>query len=247
MAQHFQPDDSMSIVNLKGGQFFPYYNFKCISVLGEGHDGTVVLASSAEGLVAVKTFQRSESSPSRTRRFFVEVNAMRSLSHPYLVPCYQAAMCDAYFAYSMPWYPGGDLTTVLRGHHPMDTATILVCMIEVAFAVEYLHERCLVHLDIKLENVFLDGAGHAHLGDLGLLQHVTTESRTLLARDLGGTYDYLGPERFQAGPLDRVDPFKCDVYALGVMCWVLVSKDETGVNVDYQSRMRAATGLRMSL
>ncbi|GFR68460.1 hypothetical protein ElyMa_002021400, partial [Elysia marginata] len=91
------------------------------------------------------------------------------------------------------------------------------------------------------------GAGHAHLGDLGLLQHVTTESRTLLARDLGGTYDYLGPERFQAGPLDRVDPFKCDVYALGVMCWVLVSKDETGVNVDYQSRMRAATGLRMSL
>ncbi|GFS12388.1 hypothetical protein ElyMa_001370100, partial [Elysia marginata] len=77
MAQHFQPDDSMQIVDLKGGQFFPYYNLKCIRVLGEGHDGTVVLASSAGGLVAVKTVQRSESRPSRTRRFLVEVNAMR--------------------------------------------------------------------------------------------------------------------------------------------------------------------------
>ncbi|GFR67586.1 protein kinase-like protein [Elysia marginata] len=224
MAQHFQLDDSMQIVDLKGGQFFPYYNLKCISVLGEGHDGTVVLASSTGGLVAVKTFQRSQSSPGRTRRFLAEVNAMRSLSHPNLVQCYQAAMCDDYFAFSMPYYPGGDLTTVLSGHHQMDTATILRRMIEVSFAVEYLHERCFAHLDIKLENVFLDGAGHAHLGDLGLLKHVTTESRTLLARDLGV----------------RCLRARRDVLAVGV-------QSKTGVNVDYKARMRAATGLRMSL
>ncbi|GFS08473.1 serine/threonine-protein kinase Nek3 [Elysia marginata] len=247
MAQHFQTEDPMPIVDLKDGRFFPHFNLKYIRVIGKGHDGRVILASSASGFLAVKKIERSENTPRRTRRFFTEVNIMRSLSHPHLVPCYQAAMCDAYFAYSMPWYPGGDLTTVRRGHHPMDTATILRCMIEVSLAVEYLHERCLAHLDVKLENVFLDRADHAHLGDLGLLKHVTTESRTLPARGLGGTYAYLGPERFQAGPQDSIDPFKCDVYAVGVMCWLLVSKDKPGVNVDYQARVRTATGLRMSL
>ncbi|GFR92239.1 AGC/AKT protein kinase [Elysia marginata] len=117
----------------QGWTVFPTLQLEVHASDRQGHDGRVILASSASGLVAVKKFERSENTPRRTQRFFTEVSIMRSLSHPHLVPCYQAAMCDAYFAYSMPWYPGGDLTSVLRGHHPMDTATILRCMIEVSF------------------------------------------------------------------------------------------------------------------
>ncbi|GFS19937.1 serine/threonine protein kinase [Elysia marginata] len=147
----------------------------------------------------------------------------------------------------MPYYPGGDLFTVLEEQRNPHPATVARWMLDVTLAVEYLHGRCVAHNDIKPDNVFLDGSGRAHLGDLGLVLELTPESRTVLASRLRmGTSIFWPPERFQTGPDHRVDPFKGDIYAIGVTLWLTMSKDLAGENLDYQARMKTATGLRMS-
>ncbi|GFR78011.1 serine/threonine-protein kinase MARK1 [Elysia marginata] len=246
MAELPKTEESKKIVILKDKDFFKHFNLEIVKVLGKGLDGKVFLASSPGGLMAVKIFDRTQRNPRRVCRFVTEFMNMQKLSHPHLVPCFHVARCKDYFAFSMPYYSGGDLVPVLQGRRPMDTAAILRCMLEVTFAVEYLHMRCLAHNDIKLDNVFLDSSGRAHLGDLGFVKNVTTACRTTLACSLGGTPSYWGPERFQEGSLKRVDPFKGDVYSIGVMCWLLVSKDKQGENVDYQTRVKTATDLCMS-
>ncbi|GFR92406.1 serine/threonine-protein kinase Nek6 [Elysia marginata] len=158
-----------------------------------------------------------------------------------------AAWCLDYLAFSMPYYPGGDLVTVLDEKQEPEPATVAGWMLDVTLAVRYLHARGVAHNDIKPDNVFLDGSGDAHLGDLGLATEVTTESRTVLASSLMiGTPIFWPPERFQTGQDHRVDPFKSDIYAIGVSLWLVISWDAPGENVDYQARVRTATGLRMS-
>ncbi|GFS02746.1 protein kinase DC1 [Elysia marginata] len=54
-------------------------------------------------------------------------------------------------------------------------------------AVGGLHQHFLAHNDIKPDNVFVDKWGYAHLGDFGFVRQMTAETRTVRARDLGGT------------------------------------------------------------
>ncbi|RUS69214.1 hypothetical protein EGW08_023021, partial [Elysia chlorotica] len=163
-------------------------------------------------------------------------------SHPHLVPCTLAAYCYEYGAIAMPYYPQGDL--VLKGKQ--DPGRVHRLISQVARAVEYLHKRSVAHNDIKLENVFVDGSGRAHLGDMGLLLHVTDGSGTAVASEVGGTEDYWAPEIKEAGPDDKIDPFKCDVYALGVMYWALVTDQDFEAGTNFLGRLQVAEGVDLS-
>ncbi|GFO42847.1 CaMK family protein kinase [Plakobranchus ocellatus] len=145
-----------------------------------------------------------------------------------------AARCPDYAALAMPYYPRGDLGSL---HDTQSPRQVNRYMSHVVRGLENLHRQNIVHNDLKLENVFIDAQNRAHLGDLGLALEVKDAIRTALAGLVGGTRVYWSPEKLEAGTRTRIDPFKADIYAIGVMYWALVSREDPKEHDNYQDKL----------
>ncbi|GFO11215.1 histone h3 [Plakobranchus ocellatus] len=208
-----KPSPSSSFVYDLEEDIFDKFNLKKVLVLGQGVSGEVFLTTSTAGpsrKLAVKVFSLDEEHRELNLRMFTtEVETMLSVTHPHIVPCVIAARCPGYAALATPYYPRGDLAFL----------------------------RNIAHNDLKLENVFVDAQNRAHLGDFGLALKVKAVSRTALASGVGCAQDYWPPEKLAAGPQSRIDPFKVDVYAIGIMYWALVSGGNPEEGLDYLSKV----------
>ncbi|RUS88630.1 hypothetical protein EGW08_003589 [Elysia chlorotica] len=228
--------------------FYQKYNLKKVQFLGEGMAGKVYLVKPKSGRgrwQAVKEFSHypTEVRERNMKHFVMETTVMQVVSHPHLVPCHLAASGHDYSAIVMPYYPQGDL--VLSGRQEPNRVHRL--MSQVARAVEHIHKWNIAHNDIKLENVFVDGSDDAHLGDMGFALRVKDPLGFSPAWRVGGTKDYWSPEKLAADPHDKIDPFKCDVYAVGIMYWVLVTgiMDFTA-GTDFVSKLAETQDLNIS-
>ncbi|KAK3760457.1 hypothetical protein RRG08_065183 [Elysia crispata] len=244
MAECAQTEKKNVVYDLKDQDFFESSDLKKVKVLGKGTFGKVYLVQPKSGpgrLLAIKKISFTEDDRERrTQAFYEEVKFMQGLSHPHLVPCLLAVQCLDYFAIVMPYYPAGDLVELIG---KQESSRVVRYMSHVAHAIEYLHRHDVAHIDVKLENVFVCESDCAHLGDLGMAMEVTHSSRTILAAHMGGTMEYWPPEKVNADEHTRIDPFKCDVYAIGVMYWILVSGQQPEKNVDYLAKVYASTDL----
>ncbi|KAK3700315.1 hypothetical protein RRG08_033592 [Elysia crispata] len=247
MAESVKSEKPTVICDLEGEDFFERFSLKRVKVLGKGMAGEVFLVKAKNGsgrMLAVKKFSFSEDVRERSmRQFSTEAGVMQAVPHHHLVPCIVAARCHEYAAIAMPYYARGDLVELCGRQDPRRVNRY---MSHVARAVEHLHKHNIAHNDIKLENVFVDRSDRAVLGDLGLALNVKDGSKTALAGLVGGTRDYWSPEISEADTHTRIDPFKCDVYAIGVMYWALVSGEDPEADTDFMGRLRAAQDLDLS-
>ena len=98
---------------------------------------------------------------------------------------------------------------------PEDVAWRLI--LQSALGLAHIHSLKILHRDVKSENIFLDAAGNAKIGDLGVAKTLThTED---LGRTLVGTPFYLSPELCDRRPYDA----KSDVWSLGVVLYETVT------------------------
>ena len=101
---------------------------------------------------------------------------------------------------------------------------ILLCLLDVARGLEYLHSCSIVHGDLKPQNVLLKTAGTdrrgfvCKLGDFGL-SRMLPETQTHVNTGSYGTVTHAAPELLTEGRLTKA----CDVFAFGIMMWELVS------------------------
>ncbi len=148
------------------------------------------------------------------RRFQHEVRAASEVGHPGLVPIVDAGEADGYHYLAMPFVGRRTLKTVIRdeGRLPLDRT--LAMAVQLGSALDAIHERGLVHRDIKSSNVLLTDAGVPMLSDFGVAKGTgyTVLTRTGL---MVGTLDYLAPELIRgepATPASDVYAFACLVY-----------------------------------
>jgi DNA-binding beta-propeller fold protein YncE/tRNA A-37 threonylcarbamoyl transferase component Bud32 len=187
--------------------------YRVEAVLGRGGMSVVYLAEDLrlKRRVALKLLAPALAEDEAFRgRFLVESELAASLDHPNIVPIYAAGEANQRLFIAMRYVEGHDLKQLLRDGPVSPVRTIEVCA-QVAEALDFAHERGLVHRDVKPSNVLLDARGHVYLADFGLTKRLA-EPRAV-EPGLFGTIDYIAPEQIRDGEVDG----RADVYSLGCL------------------------------
>lgn len=156
---------------------------------------------------------------SSRHRFEAESELSASILHPHLIHGFGVLAYDGLVVMELEWFDASTALELLdqRGRMPEDEA--LAVVVQVARALQALHERGMVHRDVKPGNVLIDRQGSVKLCDLGLavpIGGLPSGPRNLTA----GTAAYVAPEQaVGAADLDA----RTDIYALGVTLYHLVT------------------------
>lgn len=148
--------------------------------------GTHRLTSSR---VAIKQIPKATSA-SLTR----EIHHHRQLHHPHITQMYEVIATESYIWIITELCSGGELFDYLaeKGRLSEDETRILFG--QLCLAVAYLHDKGIVHRDLKLENVLLDERCRVKLGDFGFTREY---ERGVLMETFCGTTGYAAPEMLQ--------------------------------------------------
>ncbi|WP_165823566.1 protein kinase domain-containing protein [Metarhizobium album] len=194
--------------------------------LGEGGQSRVLTvvdkSDKAAGHFALKRILN----PKRDNRFRNEVEAIKTLSHPNIVPLIDHSALDAvepaedtkrYLV--MPIAHGGNLARIAAELY-MDLSRVLDIAIQVAEALKAAHAANIVHRDIKPENILLSGDGdHVWVCDFGVCLIDDGRPRGTLDDEVVGPVMFMAPELEGGGNLDVTAA--ADIYSLGKLIYFL--------------------------
>ncbi|HET7249823.1 MAG TPA: bifunctional serine/threonine-protein kinase/formylglycine-generating enzyme family protein [Gemmatimonadales bacterium] len=207
--------------------------YALVRELGQGGMGAVFLGKDVKlgREVAIKVLPPTTRAYLGSERFQREVQLVARLSHPHIVPLFEADEVDGFLYYVMEYVEGESLAQrlVRQGPLPFDEAIRIIA--EVGDALQYAHEHGIVHRDIKPANILLSG-GHARVTDFGIAKSVaeSEEGKALTGTGVTvGTAAYMSPE--QASGERRIDA-RSDVYALAAVLYEMLAGEPpfTGPN-----------------
>ena len=194
--------------------------------LGSGGMGTVYLATdhSLGREVAIKVLPPSTRQYLGADRFQRELQIAARLSHPHIVPMYEAGEADGLLYYVMAYVPGETLADRIRrdGAMPLDEALRFTA--EMGEALQYAHELGVIHRDVKPSNILVS-RGHAFLMDFGVAKAMSGDSGPTGPALTGtgvvvGTAEYMSPE--QAVGEKHVDA-RTDVYGIAAVLYEMLT------------------------
>jgi serine/threonine protein kinase len=205
---------------------------RLIRRLGVGGMGEVYLAEQVRlgnRRVAVKIVrpdgEAGQDYRDAARRFLHEGRMLAGFAHPNVLPVHDSGVEDGCFYLVMEYAPDGSLKDALggRGLHPLSSPVEVGLAVEIvsqiAAALQYTHERGIVHGDVKPGNVLVETEPDGHrrmlLADFGVAREL--EATAHLSR-VTGTVAYMAPEQFSG----IVSP-GTDQYALGVVAYQLLA------------------------
>ena len=151
-------------------------------------------------------------------RFVNEVKALASLSHPGLVSIYDSGIEGDLYYFSMELIDGWSLDDAEKAR-ALPFARKVELVRDVARALAYLHEKGVIHRDVKPGNIMVDRHGRARLLDFGIAQF-STDARRRAAQ--AGTPYFMAPE--VVAPTGGFGPIGAatDVYALGAVLYQIL-------------------------
>ena len=189
--------------------------YRLQEVIGEGATGVVHAARTASGeRVAVKVLRAERATDAFARaRFLREARVAREIRSRHVVPILDAGETAETIYLVMPVYERS-----LARHAPLELADVVDLAAQIGRGLDALHERSILHRDVKPSNILLDGAGTAALSDFGLARLVDS-TRITATGVLLGTPHYLAPELLAGDEATTAT----DVYALGCVLYELVT------------------------
>uniref|UniRef100_A0A8C0CV44 Serine/threonine-protein kinase Nek4 n=1 Tax=Balaenoptera musculus TaxID=9771 RepID=A0A8C0CV44_BALMU len=185
-----------------------------LRVVGRGSYGEVTLVRhrrDGRQYVIKKLNLRNASSRER-RAAEQEAQLLSQLKHPNIVTYKESwEGGDGLLYIVMGFCEGGDLYRKLKEQKGrlLSESQVVEWFVQIAMALQYLHEKHILHRDLKTQNVFLTRTNIIKVGDLGIAR--VLENHCDMASTLIGTPYYMSPELFSNKPYN----YKSDVWALG--------------------------------
>nr|XP_057911324.1 serine/threonine-protein kinase Nek4 isoform X2 [Doryrhamphus excisus] len=189
-------------------------NYVFIRVVGKGSYGEVNLVKhrTDRKQYVIKKLNLTTSSKRERRAAEQEAQLLSQLRHPNIVTyreSWEGADLQLYIV--MGFCEGGDLYHRLKQQKGelLPERQVVEWFVQIAMALQYLHERNILHRDLKTQNIFLTKTNIIKVGDLGIAR--VLENQNDMASTLIGTPYYMSPELFSNKPYN----YKSDVWALG--------------------------------
>ncbi|XP_040334243.1 MAP/microtubule affinity-regulating kinase 3 isoform X3 [Herpailurus yagouaroundi] len=153
----------------------------------------------------------------RSSQLFREVRIMKILNHPNIVKLFEVIETDKTLYLIMEYASGGEVFDYLVAHGRMKEKEARAKFRQIVSAVQYCHQKRIVHRDLKAENLLLDADMNIKIADFGFSNEFTVGSKL---DTFCGSPPYAAPELFQG---KKYDGPEVDVWSLGVILYTLVS------------------------
>ncbi|XP_067993213.1 serine/threonine-protein kinase Nek1 isoform X14 [Melanerpes formicivorus] len=185
--------------------------------IGEGSFGKAILVKAKENgqQYVIKEINISKMSSKEREESRREVAVLANMKHPNIVLYRESFEENGCLYIVMDYCEGGDLFKKINAQKgvlfPEDQ--ILDWFVQICLALKHIHDRKILHRDIKSQNIFLTKDGTIQLGDFGIARVLNSTAE--LARTCIGTPYYLSPEICQNKPYNN----KSDIWALGCVLY----------------------------
>lgn len=173
--------------------------------------------------VAIKVLSINEQTADFVKRFKREVKVVKSLRHPNIVEFYDFGEEDDTIYMVQALLPGPTLADRIRklGKRRIPDADIPVIVAQLADALDFAHNKGIIHRDVKPSNAIYNAERQMVLTDFGIARTSADALRTATGPGIVmGTPGYIAPE--QAISSATITP-ACDIYALGVLLFEMLT------------------------
>ncbi|XP_044875004.1 serine/threonine-protein kinase Nek1 isoform X4 [Mauremys mutica] len=188
-----------------------------VQKIGEGSFGKAILVKAKENsrqyvIKEINICKMSNKEREESRR---EVAVLANMKHPNIVLYRESFEENGSLYIVMDYCEGGDLFRRINAQKGIlfSEDQIMDWFVQICLALKHVHDRKILHRDIKSQNIFLTKDGTIQLGDFGIAR--VLNSTVELARTCIGTPYYLSPEICQNKPYNN----KSDIWALGCVLY----------------------------
>ncbi|XP_036840595.1 MAP/microtubule affinity-regulating kinase 3 isoform X4 [Oncorhynchus mykiss] len=194
-------------------------NYRLLKTIGKGNFAKVKLARHilTGREVAIKIIDKTQLNPTSLQKLFREVRIMKILNHPNIVKLFEVIETEKTLYLVMEYASGGEVFDYLVAHGRMKEKEARAKFRQIVSAVQYCHQKHIVHRDLKAENLLLDADMNIKIADFGFSNEFVMGSKL---DTFCGSPPYAAPELFQG---KKYDGPEVDVWSLGVILYTLVS------------------------
>jgi len=194
--------------------------YRVVSKIGFGGSSVVYLAEreSDKQRVVLKILNTSADVDEPTnQRFVQEFDIISSIDHPNVVKIYDRGFSGRHAYIAMEHFPGGTLAEIIAGGLTGRQAVSLLA--QAANALREIHNRGIIHRDIKPGNLMARADGSIALADFGIAKRLGDDFGRTRQGELYGTPYYISPEQIDGSPATA----RSDIYSLGIIFYEMLT------------------------
>ncbi len=194
-------------------------SYRLTRLLGQGGFAEVYLGEHVylESQAAIKLLY-AKLTPDDKKNFLAEARLLANLKHPQIIRILDFGVENDIPFLVMDYAPNHSLRTQHPRGSQLTIPTVVSYVKQIASALQYAHDKKIVHRDIKPDNILLGQRNEVFLGDFGIA--TVSHSYNPSPSSMAGTVPYMAPEQVQGKPRSASDQ-----YALGIVVYEWLSGD----------------------
>ena len=202
-----------------------YYKYG--RIIGQGAFGKVNIGLNVltGRIVAIKSIDKFKlgSNSENMKRVLYENNLVKKLNHPNITKILEMFENDKYFLIIMEYINGGNLFNFVKKRRKLSEKTAKFLFRQIILGIQYMHNKNIVHRDIKLENILIDLNNNIKICDFGISLILNSFSDILY--DKCGTPMYMAPEILLSNKNKNIgyNGPPVDIWSAGIALYIMLS------------------------